>query len=156
MVAKIVHILHVAGAQNGYKLRKIHVLTENASAICGMGLIHAALNTTWNVQGLWNVLPYLYTITFLWNVSRLDYRYKFHCVDLIISINSLAFLLTCLQIENYYGVALLLSFSFGYFYVGDCGFFLDTEVPAIDIYQYIQCFLCYFTLKIFAGQNEIR
>ena len=73
-----------------------------------------------------------------------DYRTKYNITDSFIAINSIFFLMNSFISENYYGMAFCLSYTFGYFIIGESGYFLDTELPSVDAFQYLTCFLNYF------------
>lgn len=137
------------GLADGYKLRKFHVVSLNISSIFFLTLISYALQLVAKLSMLWVCFPILNIIPFYRNVSKLDYRSKRKGSDIIVVLNCLIFLYAAIYSENFYAIAFILSFGFGYVYVGDCGYFLDTEVPSIDIYQYVQCFLCLFTVNAF-------
>lgn len=60
------------------------------------------------------------------------------------------FCVTSLLEGNYFSVALGTSYIFGYFVIGECGFLFDTELPSIDAYQYLTCFLNIFAVNAFS------
>lgn len=93
---------------------------------------------------LW--VPALNAFPLMSNTFAKDYRTKSKPTDVFIAINSIFLLIVSFLNENYHGVALSLSYFFGYFIIGESGYFLDTEVPSIDAFQYLTCFLNYFTV----------
>lgn len=65
--------------------------------------------------------------------------------DVIIFITALSLGVVSFMIENYYGIAAAVSYSFNHFVIHDTGEFLD--LPAIDIFNYGLCFYCFYSFK---------
>lgn len=127
----------------GYKLIPYHVVTLNSCAIISFTLFQTVFLRIYNTS---TVFLYLNAIPFLYNVKTKYYRVHFKWSDIIIAVNSLILIYNFILYENYYGVSLYLSYLFGYFVIGETGCIFDTELPSIDAFQYLICFLNYFTV----------
>lgn len=134
-------------SESGYKLRKLHVATLNISTILSFTIIEAVLLHIYKSSLIYFGLSCLNIIPFMYNILKKDYRTKFKPTDGLIAVNGAILLLTSLTNENYNGAAFTLSYLFGYFVIGDSGCFFDTELPSVDAFQYLQCFLNFFIIS---------
>ncbi|EEB10842.1 hypothetical protein Phum_PHUM070630 [Pediculus humanus corporis] len=110
------------GSSDGYKLRRLHIISLNVSIILYFTIVEVTFLHM--IQSWWPLfyIPALNIFPLIYNAMAKDYRTN----------------------ENYYGMAFCLSYAFGYFIIGESGYFLDTELPSVDAFQYLTCFLNYF------------
>lgn len=147
----VIICVNVSGNSDGYKLRRLHIFMLNLSAILYFTIIEGVFfmigRSSSSSSSLVLYLPFLNVFPLLSNALAKDYRTKQKKTDVFIAINSLLLVLMAFLDENYYGVAFGMSYFFGYFFIGESGYFLDTEVPSVDAFQYLTCFLHYFAGK---------
>lgn len=133
----------------GYKLIPYHVLTLNLSAILSFTIFEGVFYFIYSASNIFLYLLILNIIPVLCNIKSRYYRVRFKWSDIIIAVNSVILVLKFVQNENYHGIALCFSYLFAYFIIGETGCIFDTELPAIDAFQYLICFLNYFTVCSF-------